>query len=180
MWAIIVNGLVYQVIDFSPTGALHQSLQTLPVPAGLVPWVREGYLATSDGVVPPSLVSFQRQLLDALAARRWKEETKGALVQGVRYHTDTASQGKILGAVVLGDKFEVLNAAGTYAVTWKTMSGWVELNLAELTNAAVACGLHVQQAYARERQVSGLITDATTWQAALAAYADNSDQGWPS
>lgn len=179
MWAIIQAGKVYQVIDFSPVAALHQDLQTLPVPIGLTPWVREGYLGTSDGVVPPSLESFQQQLLEALATRRWREEVKGALVGQVRYHTDTASQGKILGAVVLGDKFETLNAPGTYAVTWKTMSGWVELNLAELTNAAVACGMHVQQAYARERQICGLIQAAATWQEALAAYNENIDLGWP-
>lgn len=179
MWAIINDNLVYQVLNFDPQGAFNEGIQTLPVPAILVPWVSEGYTVTADGIAPASLDTFRRQLLDVLADLRWREETKGALVGERRYHTDQASQAKLTAALFMGRLLEEANGANSYEVTWKSKDGFVTLDLAGLTTVALTCGGHVQQAYRREAEITALIMAAADWQAALQAYNANINTGWP-
>jgi hypothetical protein len=179
MWVRMQDGRVVEITHFTPTGLFHPALQFVAVPTHMRPWVTQDYVLTGDGVSPPSLVLFRDQLKAALASKRWQEETKGALVGAHRYHTDQASQAKLTAALFMGQLLEAANGTGSYAVTWKSLDGWVVLSLAALTTVALTCGAHVQQAYGREAAIAALIEAAPDWQSALQIYNGNINDGWP-
>jgi len=179
MWARLENGRVVELVRDDPTGLHATELQWVPVPPHLRQWVTYQYVLTSDGISPPSAAVMRNQLLAALADRRWREESKGALIGTHRYHTDQASQSKLTAALIMGQMMEAAHGAGSYQVTWKTMDGWADLDLAALTHVAMTCGAHVQTAFAREAAIGGLIIAASDWQTALQAFDSNINTGWP-
>lgn len=180
MWGRLERGKLVELVSTDPAGRYHPDLTWVEVSADLAPFVTlAGFEAVNGEIAPAALPPFRAQLLEALAARRWQEETKGALVAGHRYHTDGDSQAKLSAAVQLGDKYEAINGPGSYGVTWKTMDGFVSLDLAALTNAALLAGAHVQAAYGREATIAAAINAATDWREALAAYTTLIDTGWP-
>lgn len=181
MWARLQDGKLAELVTLDPAGRYHPDLTWMQVPADLAPFVTavSDFEVAGDEIAPAALPPFRAKLLAALADRRWRDETKGALVAGHRYHTDGDSQAKLSAAVQLGDKYEAINGAGSYGVTWKTMDGFVTLDLAALTNTALLAGAHVQAAYAREAAIAAAITSATDWREALTAYTTNINTGWP-
>lgn len=180
MWARAHNNSLVELVTTDPSGRYHPGLVWLAVPAAMTAFVNlSDYECVGGEIAPISLTAFRAQLLAAVAAKRWSEETKGALVDTHRFHTDGDSQAKLSAAVQLGDKYESLNGVGSYAVVWKTMDGFVQLGLAALTNVAITAGAHVQAAYAREATIAAAINAASDWREALTAYTTLIDTGWP-
>lgn len=106
------------------------------------------------------------QRLEAIAARRYEEETKGITVNGIRIDTGRDSQALITGAALAA----MLDSA--YTCRWKTASGFIELNAQQLLAIATAIRAHVQACFDQEAE----LTDAVE----KGIYQDSMlDQGWP-
>ncbi len=110
--------------------------------------------------------------LDLVATKRYTEETRGITVGGATVSTDRDSQSMVTGAL----NFTQLNPGEV--INFKSDSGWVELNAAQMETIANAVAIHVQACFAREGVVSGLISSATTHEELQAAITQI-DTGWP-
>lgn len=85
----------------------------------------------------------------ALAALRWQRETGGLeLDDGTRIATGRESQATLTGAVQL-----VSQGVVPAPVSWKTETGWMDLDLGALKRLAGAVAGHVQACFAAERTV---------------------------
>jgi len=118
-------------------------------------------VGATGAIIPPSvdmsLSAVKARKLDELAEARWRHETSGVLVGGVRIKTDRESQGTISGA------YSTLKDGLVPYIDWKADGGqWVQVTLAELTPIAQAVAVHVQGAFSLERQLSEQVQAATT------------------
>lgn len=93
-----------------------------------------------------------------IAQRRWEEESKGIIVNGIKIETDRPSQAMITGAITLGS----LNPNIT--LKWKTTAGFVSIDLDTLKFIAGSVGQHVQNCFGRE---SDLLDELETLQTSL-------------
>jgi hypothetical protein len=87
--------------------------------------------------------------LAELAALRWARETGGVTVGGVQVATDQVSAAKITSAV-LGLNLDLISAP----IKFKAVSGWVELNEAQILGIGAAVAQHVQKCFAAEAAVA--------------------------
>lgn len=112
----------------------------------------------------------QAELKTKAAAMRWRIETSGITVAGVRVATAIEDQNRITSVIA--------NAAlaGVQAVDFKAASGWVSLGLAELQGIAASIALHVQRCYSIERAHCEAIDALQTLEA---AHAYDIGAGWP-
>lgn len=120
---------------------------------------------------PLTLDEAKSRRLAALAARRWRAETGGMVVDEVPVATDTNSQAKITGAA--------LDATldPTAVVRWKCADGvFRELDAEQILALARAMRAHVQACFDHEAALTTAI-DAATDAAALAAI--DIETGWP-
>ncbi len=119
----------------------------------------------------PTLAEAKCERLAALGERRWRAETAGTSVSGMRLPTDETTQAKLTAAVVAC----VLD--NDYAVNWKLADGsFRQFDHATLIAVAQGVHAHVQSCFDREAQLVSAI-DAAPDNAALAAV--DIETGWP-
>lgn len=104
--------------------------------------------------------------LKRIASRRYTEETRGILFQGMVINTERDSQGLINGAVVSS----LLDT--TYICNWKTPTGFVQLNADALKAIGMAVRAHVQACFDREGVLVAAVDNTTYTEAML-------NLGWP-
>ena len=110
-------------------------------------------------VVPPTLGEVKAAKLAELASARYTEEVGGIVVGGVTIATDRESQSMLTGAYVS------LKQGLMQSVNWKGDDGWVTATLTEIEPIAQAVGLHVQQCFTKESQLSAQVNAASTIEA---------------
>ena len=93
-----------------------------------------------------------------IATRRWVAEVSGVDITGI--HVDTDDRSKLL---INGAALEAMIDPG-YVMKWKTLSGFVELQAAQVLAVARAVRAHVQACFDREAVLleavaNGTITD---------------------
>lgn len=81
-----------------------------------------------------------------LAARRFDVETRGISIEGMTIATDRQSQAMINGAVGF------LSLSPASAVKFKTLEGFIDLDLQALQAVAIAVAMHVQKCFAKEAE----------------------------
>lgn len=115
-----------------------------------------------------------------VTARRWTVETSGiTLPTGVRVATGIDDQNRITSVIAN------MRLANLDTVSFKAISGWVTLTLAELEGVAAAIAAHVQACFTAERAHHEAIDalqqlyaeDDQALQQALEGY--DLEQGWP-
>lgn len=110
-------------------------------------------------VVPPPLGEVKAAKLAELASARYTEEVGGIVVGGVTIATDREGQSMLTGAYVS------LKQGLMQSVNWKGDDGWVTATLTEIEPIAQAVGLHVQQCFTKESQLSAQVNAASTIEA---------------
>lgn len=106
------------------------------------------------------------QVLQAIAARRWQEETKGIVFNGLVINTERDSQNLINGAVVS----TLLDP--DYVCNWKTSEGFIQLNAYTLKAVGLAVRTYVQACFDREGELVAAVQAGTYTSSML-------DEGWP-
>jgi hypothetical protein len=106
-------------------------------------------------------------LLDHSASARWRKETGGINLAGQPIATDRESQGLISGA------FALVQQQPETTIRFKTPSGFVTLDAAQMTVIAIAVAQHVQACFAIEADIAGDIAsgEITTTAEIDAAFA---------
>lgn len=98
-----------------------------------------------------------------IAARRYRAECSGVVVDGQRFEADRDSQGRVVGAVVAAQ--QALAAGQPFSLGWKTRGGWAQLDAEQMVAVANAVMAHVQACFERESEMldaldAGEYTDA--------------------
>lgn len=107
-----------------------------------------------------------RSLKSAVADRRYREEVKGIVVNGMKINTERASQSLITGAALSA----MLDSS--YTCRWKTDEGFISLDAQSLLAVSQEMRKHVQACFDREATLSEAIDNDTFTDAML-------DDGWP-
>lgn len=132
-------------------------------------WLDDGN--TPLPLVPvKSLAEVKADLLAAVTAERWKRETGGITITGVRVGTNLDDQNRLSGVL------SAIELGGLESVDFKAQSGWVQLTAPELQGIALAISAHVQSCFTAERAHHEAIEQLQT-QADVDAY--NVMAGWP-
>lgn len=108
----------------------------------------------------------REQTAQQIADRRWQAETAGIELMGMHIDTGRDSQALITGATVQA----MLDSS--YALRWKTPSGFVDLTAEQIIGVATAARAHVQACFNREAELLEALADGTFTPEML-------DQGWP-
>lgn len=112
---------------------------------------------------PPTLAEAKERKLAEIAAWRFKRETAGVSINGIRVQTDRNSQAAITAA------YMSLKDGLLTSVDWKASDGqWVQSDLAEMTQIAQAVAAHVQACFSMEKQYADMVVAAATVEQALA------------
>lgn len=154
-------------IECDETGPLPERCTTVSPPEA-EPGLRVVWRGTwvQEPEVVPDLDELKAKLIAQVTALRWKRETGGIIVGGVRVLTGIEDQNRIAGALI--------GAPAT--LDFKAESGWVTLTLTELQGIAAAITAHVQACFTAERLHHEAIN-------ALTDVADAQDYdvttGWP-
>jgi hypothetical protein len=123
---------------------------------------------------PPtaSLEELKRARRAALAERRWRAETGGAVVDGMSLPTNEKMQAKLTAAIVAC----VLD--DSYSVDWRLSDGsFVAFDRATLVAVAKGVRAHVQACFDREADLAAQIGEAAD---ASALSTIDIESGWPS
>lgn len=115
--------------------------------------------------------TFKTKKKDDVTAKRYSVETSGVALGPTSIATDERSQGKINGALNL------VQLNPSTIIKFKSDSGWVSLDAANMTAIAAAVGTHVQDCFANEEALHTAI-DAASNDNELDAIDINT--GWPS
>lgn len=131
---------------------------------GVVRWVYELEEITVD--------ARKATMLAALADRRWQAETGGLSFESMRIPTDRETQARI-------DQIVKAYADGDISgpIKFKMSFGFVDLTESHLRAIKRAGAVHIQDCFAKEAYVSGLIVAA---QSHADLDAVDFDHGWPS
>lgn len=131
-------------------------IQSYPVPSNLDGW----------RVATPEDYEFLRipDWPAAIAARRYEAEVSGITVVGMQIATDDRSKTLIAGAALAAMR------NSDYVLNWKTPSGFVQLNSAQVLAVADAVHVHVQASFDREAELLALGDSIT---------AADLETGWP-
>ncbi len=122
-------------------------------------------------VEPIPLDEIKAARKDAATDLRWRKETGGIVIAGVRVATDDRSKTLILG------KRAQAQADPAATFRWKAAGGaWIALTGAQIIAIADAVADHVQACFDREGELHDLIDEAED--AAAALTVDITD-GWP-
>lgn len=146
--------------------------------------VSDDYCNIEYDLVPRAINEVVDDLKVKVEAHRWKHQAGGFVYNGSTWHTDAGGRAAIDEALALAERFESANGAGTWSTSWKTKSGWVSLNLAELTAAALAMGAYVQACFAREHEIVNAMESAAAAPeadavAVVTVYDAEINTGWP-
>ena len=180
MWARIDNGLAVEFTSEDPSDRFHPDLTWVAVPPSLHSWADTTYVAdTEDGLRPPSLDTIKAQARARVAARRYREQGRGVTVGDRRFHTDQEARANLTGAVVLAREVEARDGPGSYGAKWKTLDGFIILDLLGLVTVGLHAGAFVQACYDREDAIGVLLDAATDWAAVVAVHDAEIDTGWP-
>ena len=109
---------------------------------------------------------YDKQLIEQIADRRWKEETSGFVFYGVHIETDRTAVAMVTGAALAA------SLDPEYSVRWKSADGFVTLNAEQILAMAQAIRLHVQSCFDREADLLDAL-DAGTYDTEML------DAGWP-
>lgn len=132
-------------------------------------WAAAGNVPTP--LPAPPLAEAKGAKLAALADRRWRAETAGAIVNGMGFPTDEKTQAKLTAAVVAS----VLD--NNFAVTWKLAdASFVTLDHAALIAVSQAVRAHVQGSFDREALLATAINAAAD---VATLDAIDIESGWP-
>lgn len=101
-----------------------------------------------------------------IADRRWAAEVAGVDITGI--HVDTDDRSKLL---INGAALEAMIDPG-YVMKWKTLSGFVELQAAQVLAVARAVRAHVQACFDREAVLLDAVANGTI-------TADMIEESWP-
>lgn len=102
-------------------------------------------LITAESKAKAALLAAEGRLADL----RWRHEVGGIVLKGFgAVATDREAQARLTGLVQA-----VETGLASTPVSWKTGSGWVDLEIKELRALAQAVTTHVQAAFAAERAV---------------------------
>lgn len=106
-----------------------------------------------------------------VAAKRFKVETGGVVINGMKIATDRESQAMISGA------FNYVSVETSATLSFKTDAGFVSLNADEVRTLALAVGKFVQSCFEKEAEVSvqiasGTISSIASIDAAFQALTD--------
>jgi hypothetical protein len=138
--------------------------------AAYLAWTAAGNQPTQPPA--PTLAELRAARLAALADRRWRAETAGVTIDGVRFQTDRTARGNLLalfGAAKLDPTFS--------CPSWKLEDGsFVALSNAEIAANAMCVLAYVQACFDLEAALAGQI-EAAADEAALAAI--DLESGWP-
>ena len=119
-------------------------------------------MVTAEQVQSEEKVKFKNNI----ASRRYDEETRGIVVNGVAINTERDSQNMINGAVVSC----LLNP--DYICNWKTPEGFVALDADTIKAVGIAIRTHVQSCFDREAELLVALENGTYTESML-------DEGWP-
>lgn len=125
-------------------------------------WKLEADGSLTKCALPDSEPNYPAQI----TAVRFRHETAGITVNGVAIETARDSQALITSAALTA----VIDPQ--YACTWKTLSGPVELNAAQLISLAGAVRKHVQACFDREVELLTSVSEGKY-------TPDMLDEGWP-
>lgn len=106
------------------------------------------------------------ELAQQIADRRWQAEVAGIDIGGMRIDTGRDSQALITSATVQA----MLDSS--YALRWKTPSGFVDLTAEQIIGVATAARAHVQACFDREAELLDALAAGTF-------TPDMLEQGWP-
>ncbi len=101
-----------------------------------------------------------------IAARRYRAETAGIIVNGMPLDTGRDSQALVTGAALQA----VIDS--TYTCQWKTAEGFVDLDGPQIIAIASTMRAHVQACFDREAELLDAVAAGTY-------TAEQLDQGWP-
>ena len=101
-----------------------------------------------------------------IAERRWRNETAGTMLGGIRIETDRTAVAMVTSAALAA------SLDPEYVVRWKAAEGFVTLNAAQVLAMAQAIRSHVQACFDREADLLDAL-DAGTYETEML------DTGWP-
>lgn len=161
-YAQIVAGRVHGMYEYDPLPEFAPNIVMIPLPEGspvASGWAYEGGEFSAPEAAPNAWP-------EAIAARRYLAEISGITINGMHVVTDDRSKLLINGAAL-----EAM-IDPEYVMQWKTPTGFVELNAAQVLGVARAVRAHVQACFDREAALiaavaDGSITDQMVW------------EGWP-
>ncbi|WP_207458667.1 hypothetical protein [Azospirillum sp. SYSU D00513] len=197
MWARIQDGACAEFTTTDPAGRFHPDVLWAEVPQSLRPWVDTNYLCGEAGTItPPSLAYIKDQAKALLVARRWKEETAGALLPGggrvpsqdrdktmlggAREKALEEVEEAIAAALAAGRTAEEGRAEGL-AITHTLDMGGVPFSATngQFILMARAQANHVQGCFDRWGDIWRALDAAPTWEDVVTVYAAEIDKGWP-
>lgn len=111
-------------------------------------------------------ISAKAQLKADIAARRYKAETQGIVVDGTFINTERDSQALITGAALSAFM------DNTYVCRWKTPDGFIDLDSTSLINISQVMRKHVQACFDREDVLVTALENGTYTESML-------EEGWP-
>lgn len=129
----------------------HQSI-LVALNEGKVVSLINGIPTISDAPVTAPTIA---KLKAYAAAKRYAIETGGVTIDGVTVDTSRESQTMITGATA----YVAANPDAT--ITFKAVSGWVDLTAAQVTAIGAAVGAHVQACFTAEAAVDTAIDAGT-------------------
>lgn len=160
MWARIENGAVAEITDIDPAGRFHPALKWQACGSD----VRPGWSYIDGDFAAP--VEPESDYASLIAARRYREETRGITLAGESIDTGRDSQALITGAALAA----VIDPA--YTCNWKTTTGFIALDAPQIIGIASAVRAHVQACFDREAElVSAVVDDAFA--------VSMIEEGWP-
>ena len=109
---------------------------------------------------------YDKQVVEHIADRRWKEEVSGFVFNGVHIETDRTAVAMVTGAALAA------SLDPEYSVRWKAANGFVTLNAEQILAMAQAIRSHVQACFDREADLLDTI-NAGTYETEML------DTGWP-
>ena len=116
-------------------------------------WAEEGAARLRDG---PGLDEMKAAKLAELADARWRAETSGTELGGMRIATDRESQAMITGAALQA------TIDPSYVCRWKTSGGFVDLDAQTILGAAMAIRSWVQGCFDREAELADAVAASST------------------
>ena len=121
-------------------------------------FVQVGWRVRNNEFLSPDVKVLEDLKIDKLAelaSARYLSEISGVIFNGIKIRTDRESQALITGAVV-----QAINDS-TYTCKWKTVNGFIDLDVNMIKAVGVAVREHVQSQFNKEAELI-LQVEATT------------------
>ena len=92
-------------------------------------------------------------LRSQIARRRWMEECKGIVYDGVRFSGDAGSRQSVTESLEAARQYEAKNGEGSFSTHWKGVDGWITVGLSDLEAIHEALAMRRQDCFNREREL---------------------------